>query len=103
MHANSDYIARPANTYAYQKTGRREEFDKLLANAPLAYTKRQGHSQYALVYAGMNDKDRTIHQLERMTGAGPVRIGFMLTEPEFAFVRTDPRVHALRRKVGLPD
>ena len=89
--------------YAYQKTGRREEFEKLLANAPLAYPKRQGHSQYALVYAGRNDKDRTIEQLERMTGAGPVRIGFMLTEPEFAFIRTDPRVKALRKKVGLPD
>ena len=89
--------------YAYKKTGRRDEFEKLLAKAPLAYPKRQGHSQYALVYAGMSDKDRTIDQLERMTGAGPVRIGFMLTEPEFAFLRADPRVKALRKKVGLPE
>jgi tetratricopeptide (TPR) repeat protein len=89
--------------YAYQKSGRRDEFEKLLAKAPLAYPNRRGHTQYALVYAGMNDKDRTIDELERMTGAGPVRIGFMLTQPEFAFVRGDPRLKALRKRVGLPD
>jgi hypothetical protein len=31
-----------------------------------------------------------------------VRIGRALTFPEFAFVRGDPRVRALRKKVGLP-
>jgi hypothetical protein len=38
-----------------------------------------------------------------MAGAGPVRMGFTLTAPEFAFVRADPRVKALRKKVGLPE
>ena len=89
--------------YAYEKTGRRDEVEKLLAEAPLAYPNRQGHFQYALVYAGMNDKDRTIDQLESWAGVGPVRIGFTLTAPEFAFVRADPRVKALRKKVGLPE
>jgi len=89
--------------YAYEKTGRRDEVKKLLAKAPLAYPNRQGHFQYALIYAGMNDKDRTIDQLERAAGVGPLRIGFTLTAPEFAFVRADPRVKALRRRVGLPD
>jgi hypothetical protein len=50
--------------------------------------------QYALVYAGMNDKDRTIGQLERAAGIGPVRTGFTLTEPEFQFVRAHPPVSA---------
>jgi TolB-like protein/tetratricopeptide (TPR) repeat protein len=89
--------------YAYEKTARRDEVEKLLANAPLAYPNRQGHFQYALVYAGMNDKDRTIDQLERWAGVGPVRIGFTLTAPEFAFVRADPRIKTLRKKVGLPE
>ncbi len=41
--------------------------------------------------------------LERIVGMGPVRIGFTLNAPEFAFVRGDPRVKALRKKVGLPE
>jgi hypothetical protein len=51
----------------------------------------------------LKDKDRTIDQLERWAGVGPVRIGLTLTAPEFAFVRGDPRVKALRKKVGLPE
>jgi hypothetical protein len=51
----------------------------------------------------MNDKDRTIDQLEQLAGVGPVRIGFMLTEPEFALLHANPRVKALRKKVGLPE
>jgi TolB-like protein len=89
--------------YAYEKTGRRVEVEKLLAEAPAAHPNRQGHFQYALVYAGMNDKDRTIDQLERWAGVGPVRIGLTLTAPEFAFVRADLRVKALRKRVGLPE
>ncbi len=89
--------------YAYGRTGRRDEFERLLAEAPLAYPKRQGHFQYAVVYAGLKDKDRTIDQLERSAGVGPVRMGFTLTGPEFAFVRGDPRLKALRKRVGLPE
>lgn len=50
----------------------------------------------------MKDKDRTIGELENWAGVGPGRIGCTLTAPEFAFVRADARVKALRRKVGLP-
>jgi tetratricopeptide (TPR) repeat protein len=89
--------------YAYERTGRRDEVEKLLANVPVAFPQRRGHTQYALVYAGMNDKDRTIDQLEQLAGVGPARIRFMLTEPEFALLQADPRVKALRKKVGLPE
>ena len=89
--------------FAYGRTGRRDELERLSAAAPVAYPKTHGHFQYALAYAGLKDKDRTIDQLERWAGVGPVRIGFTLTSPEFAFVRADPRVKALRKKVGLPE
>ena len=58
-----------------------------------------------LAFAGLGDKDRTIEQLERwatIRRVGPVRFGFTLNRPEFAFVRDDPRVKALRKNVGLP-
>jgi hypothetical protein len=38
-----------------------------------------------------------------MVPQGPVRLGRNLTYPEFALIRGDPRVKALRKKVGLPD
>jgi hypothetical protein len=44
-----------------------------------------------------------VAQLERMVDLGPVRLGRNLTYPEFALVRGDPRVKALRKKVGLPE
>jgi hypothetical protein len=59
--------------------------------------------QYALVFAGVEDKDRTVEQLQRMAGVGPVRMGFTLRAPEFAFLEGDPRVKVLRKQVGLPE
>jgi TolB-like protein len=89
--------------YANGRAGQHDEVERVSAAAPLAHPSRHGHFQYALVYAGLKDKDRTIDELENWAGVGPVRIGFTLTAPEFAFVRADPRVKALRRKVGLPE
>lgn len=74
-----------------------------MAEAPMRYPHRRGPFQYALAFAGFGDKDRTMEQLERWTGVGPVRMGCTLYSPEFAFVRDDPRAKALRKKVGLPE
>jgi hypothetical protein len=51
----------------------------------------------------LGDKERTLQALERLATLGRVRLGRDLTYPEFAFVRGDPRVKALRKKVGLPE
>jgi hypothetical protein len=59
--------------------------------------------QQALTFAGLGDKERTLEALDRMTMLGPFRIGRALTFPEFALLRGDPRLKALRRKVGLPE
>ena len=59
--------------------------------------------QQALVFAGLGDKDRTLEALDRMTVLGPVRFGRTLTFPELAFLRGDPRLKALRKKVSLPE
>jgi hypothetical protein len=40
---------------------------------------------------------------EVMVNLGLVRLGRDLTYPEFALVRSDPRVKARRKKVGLPE
>ena len=86
--------------YAYARMGRRVEAQKLMAEAPMRYPDRRGPFQFALAFAGLGDKDRTIEQLALMAGAGPVRLGRDLTFPEFALVRGDARVKALRKKIG---
>ena len=89
--------------YAYAKAGQPEKAETLAATAPVRYPKRRGPFQYALVFAGLGDKDRTIEQLQRMSDLGPVRMGFTLNRPEFAFLKGDVRVNALRKQVGLPE
>ena len=89
--------------YAYARAGRRQEAQALMTAVPIRYPERRGPFQYALVFAGLRDKDRTVEQLQRMAGVGPVRMGFTLNSPEFAFLAGDPRVKALRKQVGLPE
>lgn len=89
--------------YAYGKAGRRAKAEKLMADAPGLYPDRRGPFQYALAFAGLGDKEQTVEQLERMADLGPVRLGRDLTNPEFKLVRGDPRVKALRKRMGLPE
>jgi TolB-like protein/Flp pilus assembly protein TadD len=82
--------------YAYGRAGRREEAEKFAADAaPNAFTQ-------ALTFAGLGDKDRTLEALDRLASLGALRVGRALNSPEFALLRGDPRVKALRKKVGLP-
>lgn len=83
--------------YAYGRAGRREEAEELAAawqRDPLVH---------AMTFAGLGDKDRTLEALERMAALGPFRVGRALTFPELALLSGDPRVKALRNKVGLPE
>ena len=84
--------------YAYGRAGRREMAENLAASIPPPNNFNQ-----ALIFAGLGDKDRTLEALDRMTPLGPFRVGRMLTFPELALLRGDPRVNALRKRAGLPN
>ena len=84
--------------YAYGRAGRREDAEKLMAATPSINPFNQ-----ALIFAGLGDKDGIFEALDRAASAGPFRIGRALAFPEFAMLRGDPRVKALRKKVGLPE
>lgn len=82
--------------YFYSKAGRRDEAAKLAADS--AYPNEQ-----ALIFAGLDDHDRTFAALDRMAVLGAQRVGIHLNYPELASsLRGDPRLQAFRRKVGLP-
>jgi TolB-like protein/Flp pilus assembly protein TadD len=81
--------------YAYARTGRREEAEKMaIGTNPF---------NQAVIFAGLGDKERALAAMEGGTAAGPFRVGRQLTFPELAFIRGDPRMKALRKKVGLPE
>ena len=89
--------------YVYAKSGRQAEAEKLMAEEPILHPDRSGAQQFALAYAGFGDRNHTMERLERFARGGPVRLGFTLNTAEFAFLRGDPRLKALRKKVGLPE
>jgi adenylate cyclase len=82
--------------YAYARAGRREDAEKLASGA-------QNPFDQAMIFAGLGDKDRTFEALDRAAAVGPARMGWRLTYPEYALLRGDPRLKALRKKVGLPE
>jgi TolB-like protein len=83
--------------HALGRAGRRDEAEKLAAgSATNPFTQ-------ALIFAGLGDKERTLEALDRMTVLGPVRFGRDLNFPELDLIRGDPRLKALRKKVGLPE
>ena len=90
-----DYIGFLGRAYA--RAGRRDEAEKLAAAVS------SNPFQQAVIFGGLGDKDRTLEALDRMAVVGPFRIGRILTWPELALLRGDPRLKALRKKVGLPE
>jgi hypothetical protein len=82
--------------YAYARSGHRREAEKL------AIDLSQSPRGQAVIFAGLGDKERTLEALDRMAVVGPVRLGWILSTPELSLLRGDPRLKALRKRVGLP-
>jgi tetratricopeptide (TPR) repeat protein len=82
--------------HALGRAGPREDAEKLAAGTKDPFTQ-------ALIFAGLGDKERTLEALDRMTVLGPVKVGRILTFPELDLIRGDPRVKAIRKKVGLTE
>src|SRR5262249_35054028 len=81
--------------YAYARTGRREDAEKMAVGT--------NPFNQAVIFAGLGDTGRALDAMERSTAAGAVRVGRQFTWPELSLIRNDPRMKALRRKIGLPE
>jgi hypothetical protein len=80
---------------AYAQAGRRRDAERIAAATP-----RPGNK--VMIFAALHDKDRTFEFLDLMVPMGATRIGRELISPEFVFLRGDPRLNVLRKKLGLP-
>jgi tetratricopeptide (TPR) repeat protein len=81
---------------AYARAGRRGDAERVAAAVPRPANKGR-------IFAALADKDRTLDALQQMVPMGPTRLGRELIAPEYAFLRGDPRLSVLRRRVGLPE
>lgn len=81
---------------AYALAGRRQDAERVA-------TIQWRPIPQAGIFMALGEKERTLDALERAATLGPIRIGRALAAAEFAPLRKDPRVKALRKKVGLPE
>ena len=83
---------------AYARVNRREEAEKVFAATR--------DTARAEILACLGDKDRVFEALDRDAGVGPIRMGWVLNRVNRespGLLSGDPRLEALRKKVGLPE
>jgi TolB-like protein len=82
--------------YAYVKAGRRSDAEALAVE--------NDHYPYraAIIYAALGDRNRAFEALDRTAEREPQRIPLLLTWPEMASLRGDPRFGAIQKRFGLP-
>ena len=87
--------------FAYALSGEREKAQKSLHDLRLMAERRYTPARdYALVYAGMGDRDMAFEWLEKAYGehGGLVDLG---VEPRWNSLRADPRFADLLKRLGL--
>jgi len=82
--------------YAYVKAGRRSDAEKLAAE------NREYPYRATIIYAALGDLDRAFEALDQTAEREPQRVPLLLTWPEMASLRADPRLEAVRKRFGLP-
>jgi tetratricopeptide (TPR) repeat protein len=102
IHEASGRVTATGLGCAYARLGRREEAEK---EAAIVAT-NPGADGGAEIFACLGDKDRVFEALDRMATDGPIRMGYFLLRVDResrGLLRGDPRLKALRKKVGLPE
>lgn len=88
--------------FAYTAAGKREDalkiLDTLLAQARQGYVPSY---HFAILYAGLGEKDQAFEWLERAYDKHAVDLFTLKVEPMFDSLRSDPRFPDLLRRVGL--
>jgi tetratricopeptide (TPR) repeat protein len=88
--------------HAYAATGCRGDALRLLRELTKRARERYvSPYAFALVYTGIGNKDRAFAWLDRAYEERASTLPFLRANPTLASLRTDPRFHALLRRMGL--
>jgi tetratricopeptide (TPR) repeat protein len=88
--------------YAYGATGRADLARAILAELSVTSKQRYVASfDFALVNAGLAERDQAIYWLERACTERDSHLPFLQVDPRLASLRMDPRFEALLKRVGL--
>jgi hypothetical protein len=89
--------------YAYARLGERSQ--ALLVLRQLEAASKQSYTpafSFAVVYAGLGEKDQAFAWLEKAYGERTSRLGYLQVEPFWDPLRSDPRFADLVRRIVLP-
>jgi len=90
--------------YAYAKSGRRSDADKLLAE--LQSRKETEYVPpwvFAMIYAGAGNRDKAFEYLEQARMERQAYLTHLKVDPTFDNIRDDVRFDELVKKIGIPD
>jgi TolB-like protein/Tfp pilus assembly protein PilF len=88
--------------HVYGKLGRRSEAEELIKELEKRYGDKQADSRdLAIVYAGLDDKNKAFGWLEKAFADHSVFLAFLKLEPLMEALRSDPRWTDLERRVGV--
>lgn len=88
--------------WAYATSGNRAEGLRILAELEVSGTREYVRSYaFAMVYAGLGDKERALESLERAYRDRDLLLPNMYQDPAFDHLRSEPRFVDLVRRVGV--
>jgi TolB-like protein len=98
---NRESSIRAALGCAYARAGRTDEAERVAPSIPLPDV-----GDVVMLFACLGDKDRVFEALNHVAQIGPIRMGWFLLRVDRehpGLLSGDPRLKALRKKVGLPE
>jgi tetratricopeptide (TPR) repeat protein len=91
----------PDVAYAYARSGRRAEAERILQNLLQKVDRPNGSYEVAFVYAGFDDKERALEWLEKAYNKRDNAMIHLKEDPEWDYLRTDARFIELLKRMGL--
>ena len=89
--------------YAHARLGERNQALRMLEQLEAASKERYTPAFcFAVVYAGLGEKDQAFTWLEKAYEERTSRLGYLKVEPLWDPLRSDPRFADLVRRIGLP-